>query len=826
MTLMVAIAGLLVLLFAARIIVVRYILTPEWIDANVVPQIESAIGRQVRFKDISLGFRGLSLEGLRVSDDPAFVRDKLSDFASLDQLVLKLRLLPLLHGRLVIPEIVLRDPLIVVHRNAAGKFNFSSLGRHSDDSGDSGGSGGEDAKSRDSEAGMGLKILAEKLRLQNARVVFVDEAGATGRFSQVELRRLNLRSDGVSLEHPFEMNASMELLTSHGSPTRINLSAQFEPLAPFLGLDLNIAKLDGDQIIAAFEGAPGPASVKDDGSHDATKPAPAAKQTTKSGSGSWDVGAINVSAAAHIGELSVGGVTFEQVLCEAELINGTLSMPKLEARLAGGEVSARSEISFRAKLPAYQAKLSVSGVGLEALAELGAPYGIKDLGGSIEFEARASGSGVPDLDALYKPRDRNHDFSIDSLHLRNGRFSYTRVAEGAQPLGFSELALRANDVRLDRPFDFENSGSLRTKQGTASRFEAMGSFDASIPRLDLSVQADSLNLDEILAALGSRRPYTGEQLAGDEEETESSEAPMPALEASLILDLEQLHSGDLLLSEVHSKLSASGSRVSLDEFTARVAGGNIEANGVATMTSPLPGYRGSLRVRDVSAGEFTQAFWDESRGVLTGTLGLSFDFSGQGFDSLMLRDKLSGKGEIEIKEGRFSGSPLMTTLAAFTGVEELADMRLAESGGTFEVANGKVSTHRMTLGGSELRVVFSGEASLEGALDLEAAIGTAPGSGAPATLDPTLVSLIKADDGWIELPVAVAGTIERPRPSFPARILSAKARELLPQALSEALGGLGTSPEDSGPRGTLAPAAESMRSVLEGIGELLNRNAP
>ncbi len=258
----------------------------------------------------------------------------------------------------------------------------------------------------------------------------------------------------------------------------------------------------------------------------------------------------------------------------------------------------------------------------------------------------------------------------------------------------------------------------------------------------------------------------------------------------------------------------------MSEFTAKAAGGTVSIQAEADLRGNEPAYSGSVEVAQVSAGEFTRPFWDDSWGALTGTLALQFDFSGRGTQAVLLRRNITGNGVIELESGRFSGSPLMKTLAAFTGVSELSDLKLMDSGGPFSVGEGKFYTEKMVLGDDKRRVVLVGDASLEGALDIEALVGTAPGSGPPVSLDAGLVTVLGAGDGWSELPVGVVGTFDHPRPSFPDRALTAKARELLPDELMRQLGTDAGAGQGSRPL-SAEPAVEGVRSVLEELGGFL-----
>ena len=89
-----------------------------------------ALGRELRAERLGLSFRGglgVALEGVTISDDPAF--DAAEPFLTARRLGMRLRLVPLLRRRLVVDRVVVDEPVVRLVRDRAGRLNVSTLGR-------------------------------------------------------------------------------------------------------------------------------------------------------------------------------------------------------------------------------------------------------------------------------------------------------------------------------------------------------------------------------------------------------------------------------------------------------------------------------------------------------------------------------------------------------------------------------------------------------------------------------------------------------------------------------------------------------------------------
>jgi AsmA protein len=118
------------------ILIVILIVLPFVIDVNMFrPQIESelssALGRQVKVGNLKLSILSgsVSADDLSISDDPAFSNQPFVRAKALD---VGVDLMPLIFSKeLHVNDLTITQPQVALLRNAAGRWNFSSIGNKS-----------------------------------------------------------------------------------------------------------------------------------------------------------------------------------------------------------------------------------------------------------------------------------------------------------------------------------------------------------------------------------------------------------------------------------------------------------------------------------------------------------------------------------------------------------------------------------------------------------------------------------------------------------------------------------------------------------------------
>jgi len=119
--------GLVVLVVVAVIAIPR-LLDVEHYRGRIQSELEQRLGRQVtlgrmRLSVIPLAFRA---ESAAIAEDPRFGP---GNFATISELDVRAKLMPLLGGNVEVSSVRLQRPTVELIRNANGEWNFSSLGK-------------------------------------------------------------------------------------------------------------------------------------------------------------------------------------------------------------------------------------------------------------------------------------------------------------------------------------------------------------------------------------------------------------------------------------------------------------------------------------------------------------------------------------------------------------------------------------------------------------------------------------------------------------------------------------------------------------------------
>jgi hypothetical protein len=173
--LLAATAAALVLLVAALLI----FFPVGKVKTLAAARASTALGREVVIDEARLSLRGglgVRLQGLHVGNPPGFGGEPLATVGAVD---LRLRLLPLLRGRVQADHLTVTDPSLELRRRADGTDNFTFTPAATGSGGGSDGAGGKTQA-----------FTLDRVTIAGGRVAFADEAAGTG----VRLSGLRLES--------------------------------------------------------------------------------------------------------------------------------------------------------------------------------------------------------------------------------------------------------------------------------------------------------------------------------------------------------------------------------------------------------------------------------------------------------------------------------------------------------------------------------------------------------------------------------------------------------------------------------------------------------
>jgi len=214
------VAGMALLLVTS----VSLVVLPEVIRRVAINKIKTFTGREAAIEDVDLNlFTGrAAIKGFRLSD-----RGSNNPFVQFDSLGVRVRLLPLMTGRLRLTEIVLVSPAVNVVRTGPTQFNFSDLLEPKDK---------EAPKEKPEGQGIALDLTLDRFNLTGGAVSLEDHAVTPSR---------SWKAEGLSVE----VTDLSTTATGPGGKATVNLKLAGTPIS-LQASDLRLVPAGGNATIS------------------------------------------------------------------------------------------------------------------------------------------------------------------------------------------------------------------------------------------------------------------------------------------------------------------------------------------------------------------------------------------------------------------------------------------------------------------------------------------------------------------------------------------------------------------------------------------------
>ncbi len=195
----------LVVLVAAGLIAVPFLVDTPRVQSLIATNASQALGRPVKFRSMSirvLPLPGVALHGLEIAEDPQFGKEP---FLKLETGVVRLKLAPLLAGRVELGDISLKKPVINVIQGPDGRMNVSTLGAGGPDQASEPKAGGRAPRGGGGGGAGAGAALASKVSIDDGVVVYVSR-GKGGAGAQYRVEDLDLTLTGGGPQLAFKSN--------------------------------------------------------------------------------------------------------------------------------------------------------------------------------------------------------------------------------------------------------------------------------------------------------------------------------------------------------------------------------------------------------------------------------------------------------------------------------------------------------------------------------------------------------------------------------------------------------------------------------------------
>src|SRR6185295_84081 len=198
-------AGVLLVLVAGALIAVPFLVDTPRIQAYVAATATQALGRQVKFSGLSvrvLPLPAVELRDLEVAEDPKFGT---TPFVRLERGRIRLRLWPLLTGRVELGDILLRKPTVTIVQGADGRLNIASLGSGSSEPR----TAGRSSRGGGGGSGAGGAAVATRVVIDDGQVIYAVR-GPGERPAQYRLEGLDLTITSGGSQIAFKGDARLQ----------------------------------------------------------------------------------------------------------------------------------------------------------------------------------------------------------------------------------------------------------------------------------------------------------------------------------------------------------------------------------------------------------------------------------------------------------------------------------------------------------------------------------------------------------------------------------------------------------------------------------------
>jgi AsmA protein len=409
---LIGICAPLVLLLVAAPAAVWFLLNPDTLKARAAAYVKEQTGRDLVMNGpVSLSFYpwlGAELRGVELAAPPGFDGPP---FAAIDELGVKVKVLPLLGGDVVVDRIVLNGFRIhaVARRDGRTSFDFSSAPTSTGGAADSAGSS---VKS----------VRVEGVSVRRAELTYTDEASG----SRFALKDLELTTGPFGAAEPTDVTLAFNLSGIAREPARVTMTGRMTldvPRSQAELADLTLKMRESTMTGRVTMGVRQKPAVRFDLSVDAVDldqylpaagaPASTPAQAAASADPFEALRTLEAEGSLRLGRLRAIGLQFSEIATAFAASNGVATVGPTTAKLYGGRSKGILTLDARERVPSLQLDQQLTHVSIAPLLADLQLY--KNLSGTGDVTLRVSARGA-ETAAVTKSLD-----GWAAIALRDGR---------------------------------------------------------------------------------------------------------------------------------------------------------------------------------------------------------------------------------------------------------------------------------------------------------------------------------------------------------------------------------------------------------------------
>ena len=786
-----------VVLLLAGAVALKMLFTSERLKAFLIPRIEEATHRAVTVADISLYvFPSLAIEvdtltisnvsGEGFSDRP---------FLALDRLVLDVKLLPLISGRLEVPTVMIERPVLLLEINEEGLTNYSAEDKKSekDTVQVRVGSGAElilsnlqivdgsmEYYDREENTAMRMEGINQVSRIETEPVVGqvrIWSESSVDRFSYGSLTAALVSDLRLTLKQEFLYKESDDRLTiekGEGSVQDIVLTVSGRvdsvSTAPTMNIVLESTSAGIPELLSL---APAEYMKKAEGLEGTGT---AQIKITVSGLIS-DSTKPNVSGLISATNASIKYSSIPKPITNVNIVSDFTRTPtkqqfrvtQFSANLGDNPLSATMTVDnfeHSSMTLALTASMNLAEVKeyypLEAGTELsGRLKANVNIAGKVEDPGSMKASGSMDFQNVTIKTAT----SPNPVRNLNGSITFNNQVVEAKKLS---MLLGKSDLALS--FWIRNYLSLVTD-----------GKDVTKPVANLTSTSNHLYTADIMSeeANGSGK--------GGSASKEKQAMILPDVAMDVSATIGTLTMEKFELKNVKSIMRISDGVIALKSFSGDMLEGTVASKGSLDLKDPdHPVFDLTIDLNSIDAHGLLPKFTSFGN-RLFGDLTMSTSLKGSLDDTLgLVPQTLNGLGNVQVKSGKLTGVKVNQSIASMVNVPNLQEVNFKDWANSFSLSNGRMEIKDLKISALNADYIVNGSMGLDGSLDYAMTLLLPPETSAKMTVPGfagQAVDLFKDPSGRVKLEFSVTGTSDNPKLSLKTDAAKKKAEELAKQKL-------------------------------------------
>jgi len=858
--------------------VVRTVMAPEWIRANVIPTLEARYGRRVVFSDFQLRPRSIVLTGVRVLDAPEFDIEG-APLLYVDRLMIGFDPLGLLRRTFLVEFVRFVRPELRLHENELGQWNVASLFA---------------PPPPDTTAPTPTPTEPPNFRLVITRIEVKDAVVRARRTplkpSEPVRELLASDLDASVLFHPMtgflDYEARGSIAVSGAPRAAITVLGVLDLSAPRVTFEISTDNLDVDAL-RSFTANPGGE--------------PAGARFDELVQADVDHDLLFVATNLH-----VGGVRVPRTRIEATGSRRALELRVPELGLFGGTLSGTAKANLDSSPPVYSLGVDAKGLKIDDIADaldnpelaqaarglvsgsvsvvaagttrdeivrsaLGktATAGVKTgvggalrlsldeldstaLGAAFRGDGKKANSGGLDTGTVTLDIDANvknakvgeidlADLAMQAK-LAGGALRVTRA--GAQAFG-GTVGVRG-DVELGKG-EPQWRGHLSLAQ---LRYELLvphtpswrwsdttGRVDAELEFAGRGATAAAFldSLRTVAAASGDRAFIEGRanievealdlDLLGKPPRVRDEFGPLDLGNVQLDAEIraKRVRLWKLDYADVAATAKLQRNLIHVSRIRGAISEGVLELSGLVDFGKKGFAYQGQGAFRQVETGLFARTYLPPDVGQFSGKGSASFEFNLTGTKADSALSSLALDGYVALHSGRLLESRLLRKIADTTGVDEFEHPELTRCGGDIHIAGKRAYTERLVIGGTDTRVFMVGGIGFDSSLDLQVWLGFSPDTRRNIFSRGIFLPYITDDKGWTYVPFTAKGTLKDPEIETTPEAVRSTAIRVIPDAAERIV--RESSKLVPGGEILVGGSIDAVKAILGGLGRVLQANS-